>query len=1053
MSKTGSDFSPEQWKFLSVFHAMGEPIALDVAGEVSPLLPSQLLDALERAQDIGLLEEIKNNVYGIGKQLPAKVQEQFSGINTEDRISSLLARLNRLGLMDQLSLDIHYNLICGSTRKKGGQLEIDLAQKFIGTHQPAKALLFYKKGLAGLTSKGGEAKENRGLIDHVLTFSDLTFSLGREFAVAHRFLEKAASAAEHLGDRRVRALIDLHLGRLFYIGNQRQKAVELMKQAEAVIKDLGDEDIRVRASEFLALYYYMQGRFAEAMTYFETGFTSFETRQEGHVVNPSAPIFYGHCAAYLGQFHKAIGNFDSAWRSAHRENNYGYAATLRASLGMILLLIKKEKESLLHLEGALEDAESHGNILGWYFAKGYLAYRQFLKGNYEKACTMFKTVVQKAKQSNIIYQLSSPWFLEMIFKMKHLGYAFLSEKEYLESIDRMINDPSVHIRGVMLRLIAQYPDSTDSRQIKAYLKKIKSTEPNMTKALLIQSETWLKSAGDPVQLAKTRIELARFALNAGNRQEAVNLAGKARKGLSGLWEEYFPDGIRALLETSPPPEKTPASHSTIDIHQLLLATADLVPSLEMTDFFHRMVATMNRLFCAEKGGLFWAEDRKTKSLSLASGRNLTQTEAGSPFFSNNMNGVRRCFKTEKPILIQSKNPNKKLNDYNAFSLLCIPLKLRGKTTGVLYYDNSYLNNSFGFLNESILERLADHLSLYIDRIEKIETLISNAKTSPLEAITSGASSPVQELLAESRQMTTILKKADQVAGSDSTVLVHGETGVGKELMARRLHQLSPRRNKAFIIIDATTIPENLVESELFGHEKGSFTGADRQKQGRIELAHQGTLFIDEIGEMPKPLQAKLLRVLQEKTFIRIGGSRPIHSDFRLVAATNRDLAAEVAKGDFREDLFYRISIVPIHVPPLRERKKDILILARHFLDRYKKRYHFSGLNLSPEDEARLVDYHWPGNVRELSNVIERGVILSSGDRLELVLKSRSAADMTHPFSDTPTMETLQRRYIEYILKETGGKISGPKGAAEILNMKRTTLYSRMEKLGISNKGK
>ena len=296
-------------------------------------------------------------------------------------------------------------------------------------------------------------------------------------------------------------------------------------------------------------------------------------------------------------------------------------------------------------------------------------------------------------------------------------------------------------------------------------------------------------------------------------------------------------------------------------------------------------------------------------------------------------------------------------------------------------------------------------------------------------------------------MMDLLSHAHRVADSEASVLILGETGVGKELLARQIHAMSPKSKGPFIEVDLSSIPETLVESELFGHEKGAFTGADHQKKGRMELAHKGTLFIDEVGDIPKSIQIKLLRALQERTFVRVGGIRKLASDFRLIAATNRDLGKAVEDGEFREDLYYRINVVPFTVPALKDRGRDVLLLAQHFLDHYARKYKRRNLAFTAEDKAALREYHWPGNVRELKNVIERAVLLSSGDTPELKLPMGVKHDLPDQFTDEPTLEELQRRYIKYILDETGGRISGPGGAAEILGIKRTTLYSRMRKLG------
>jgi transcriptional regulator with PAS, ATPase and Fis domain len=306
-----------------------------------------------------------------------------------------------------------------------------------------------------------------------------------------------------------------------------------------------------------------------------------------------------------------------------------------------------------------------------------------------------------------------------------------------------------------------------------------------------------------------------------------------------------------------------------------------------------------------------------------------------------------------------------------------------------------------------------------------------------------------QLIAGSKIMREQLSMAGQVSTTDSTVLLTGETGTGKGMFAQWIHENSRRSEGAFIVVDCATIPENLVESELFGYEKGAFTGADKQKLGRIELAHNGTLFLDEIGELPLHLQTKLLKTLEEKTFVRIGGGRSIRSDFRLIAATNRSLKDEVAAGRFREDLFYRLNVFPLSMPPLREREEDIAELARYFVELYARKYGRPGLDLSRKDIGMLMRYAWPGNVRELQNVIERAVILTKGKELQIPLfptGSQTGAKAT--FDDLTTLDELQRRYIRHVFEYTKGSVSGPGGAAEILGMKRTSLYSRMKALGM-----
>ena len=299
-----------------------------------------------------------------------------------------------------------------------------------------------------------------------------------------------------------------------------------------------------------------------------------------------------------------------------------------------------------------------------------------------------------------------------------------------------------------------------------------------------------------------------------------------------------------------------------------------------------------------------------------------------------------------------------------------------------------------------------------------------------------------------------LGKIEQVAPTDSTVLISGETGTGKELVARAIHSRSPRRDRPLVKVNCSAISAGLVESELFGHVKGAFTGALERRTGRFELADGGTIFLDEVGELPLETQVKLLRVLQEQEFEPVGSSKSIRVDVRVIAATNRDLDEAIRAGRFRADLYYRLNVFPLSVPPLRERMGDVRQLAMYFLSRFAKRFGKRVDAVSEETMERLVSYPWPGNVRELQNVIERAVILAHGPVLELdrelapVGAGASPAPAAAAVSAPGTLEDVERGHILAVLGQTGWVIGGPKGAARILNLHPNTLRSRMEKLGI-----
>jgi transcriptional regulator with GAF, ATPase, and Fis domain len=304
-----------------------------------------------------------------------------------------------------------------------------------------------------------------------------------------------------------------------------------------------------------------------------------------------------------------------------------------------------------------------------------------------------------------------------------------------------------------------------------------------------------------------------------------------------------------------------------------------------------------------------------------------------------------------------------------------------------------------------------------------------------------------EIIGRSKALKEVLLKIEQVAASKATVLVLGETGTGKELVARAVHNLSQRRNRPLVKVNCAALPANLIESELFGHEKGAFTGALKRKIGRFELADGGTIFLDEIGELPLELQSRLLRVLQEGEFERLGNSDTIKVDVRIIAATNRDLAKMVSVKEFHRDLYYRLNVYPIQCPPLRKHRDDILMLVKHFINKHSANIGKTIERIPQKVINTLKSYHWPGNVRELENIIERAIIITRGTELELgewFLGNENETNHGHIF----TLQELEKDHIHKVLQLTSWRVSGRCGAAEKLGLKPTTLEARMKKLGI-----
>jgi formate hydrogenlyase transcriptional activator len=394
------------------------------------------------------------------------------------------------------------------------------------------------------------------------------------------------------------------------------------------------------------------------------------------------------------------------------------------------------------------------------------------------------------------------------------------------------------------------------------------------------------------------------------------------------------------------------------------------------------------------------------------------------------------------------------------SVCVVPLATAHGIIGTLNLG-AFSEDAFSSDQFPLLTRVAGQIGIALrnafsyQRIEELNAQLAREKLYLEDEIRSDYQ--FEEIIGRSKALGRVLREIQTVAPTDSTVLISGETGSGKELVARAIHQLSTRVNHAFVKLNCAAIPTGLLESELFGHEKGAFTGAINQRIGRFELANRGTVFLDEVGEIPLELQPKLLRVLQEREFERLGSTRTLRTDARLIAATNRDLAALAEEQKFRQDLFYRLNVFPITVPPLRDRREDIPMLVRHFAQQFALRMKKNVENIPSDTMDTLVRYDWPGNIRELQNLIERAVILSKGSTLDVPVaalngrKSGSASGAPGRSAPDKGMETLEeadRRHIVAALESTNWVIAGPNGAAARLGIKRSTLQFRMRKLRI-----
>jgi len=506
------------------------------------------------------------------------------------------------------------------------------------------------------------------------------------------------------------------------------------------------------------------------------------------------------------------------------------------------------------------------------------------------------------------------------------------------------------------------------------------------------------------------------------------------------------------------------------LHLLLELTNQVVSNLELGDLLRTIAGAIRRVLRCDSVGVALADpdgkELRVKALDFPESRGFVREEMVVPPES----AAAVVYRTGKPLLVEGDRqaipiePDLSVLEGLAYSYLS-PLPGRSRILGILGVGRRtaepFSSDEVNFLTQVRSQiSLAVENALAYGEIRELRDQLSKEKLYLEDEIRTEMN--FAQIIGNSAALRRVLKRVETVAPTESTVLIYGETGTGKELIARGIHDLSPRRTKPFVKLNCAAIPTGLLESELFGHERGAFTGAIAQRLGRFEVANGGTIFLDEIGEIPLELQTKLLRVLQEREFERLGSSRTLRTDARLIAATNRDLEAMVSEQKFRSDLFFRLNVFPVHVPPLRERDGDIPLLVRHFAQQFSRRMNKVIETIPSATMNALCRYDWPGNIRELQNVIERAVIISAGSALSVDVADLKVSMAGHVVEGTTTpkstngalhdvLEQLERQQILKALEQCNWVVAGPNGAAAHLGMKRSTLQQRVQKLGIARR--
>jgi transcriptional regulator with GAF, ATPase, and Fis domain len=994
--------------------------------------PSQILSQLEAASKEGLLVKKTPGHYSFANEKKRIKWTNHLSDDQKRRLHIQIADILMRDLADngQKAHALAPHLIHISNDLERCRYLIKAGDLHMQAFCTEDALLCYSKVLEDLLNLNDEEG------DHLFYETAVKYS---KISTARHDTEKvlaiiktAYKRAQKRKNIGFQALLLMHRAKNEWLRSRYRSALKQFEDGWALAKELNDPKILKSATTFSAFFLFWQGRFKDAVQIYEKSVADVEKYPQGGFPL-LAVMTVGYCYTQIGQVTQGLGMLDAIRNQCLQNSDMHMASYTAANLGNILIEIGRIDEGIQFLKNSAKEARKAHNDWVWITGKKVLAYAYYLKGEKKQAVRYLSEFLRESRKVKVTVYLY-PYLMELCLAMKEGNLPPIEGLSLEKMIQSMIKGKNIFLKGVAYR----YEAILRKRSGEPYEKIHQSLEKSMK---------WLKESGQQIELSKTKIELARNYLSMGEDEKAKEIIHLASKTLASINEALVPDNLRALIKDRHADEKL--------LKEILKLGQEVVTIRNIRDLIQHILSTLNRITGAERGGIFLLDDKTDPpKLVIRGSKNLTSDQIADKCFASSMKLIEEVAVSGngRILSISSKEKNKMSPQNNIiFSRICVPMILRDKTVGVLYHDNRLLSSAF---KESDLELLSyfaalaafalDNASAY-EEIKRLNQKLSEETQYYKEEHLSTLH--FEDIVGESSSIKSVLSKVDQVTGTDATVMITGETGAGKELVARAIHRHSGRREKPFIRVHCSALPESLIPSELFGHEKGAFTGAARRRLGRFELADEGTLFLDEIGDLSLDIQVRLLRVLQSKEFERVGGSETLSSDFRLVVATNCDLAKKVKEQKFRADLYYRLAVFPIHVPPLRERKEDIPLLTHYFLQIYSQKRGKKFSKIPDSEMESLLLYDWPGNVRELENIIERGTILNTGPLFRVPELGTGHPEFSH-YDGNITLKENERRHILQTLKKTGWKVRGKGGAAEFLDLPPSTLAFRMKKLGI-----
>jgi len=1023
--------SDKQSSVLGLAALFNGDFSIDWLIELSGLKASQVLISLRNGVETGEIVEKDSGLFGFKDEAN---RLEMRTIFPEQQRNDLLQQTIHILMKEELG-DLN---ILGTLSKHLIETDNDLdgclwliraGDVYIREMDSPHGIACYTKAIDDLRRmKGPDA--NRIFIDTAIKFQNQV-AARNDSEWATKVLQDALVLAEKSNDKPLQALLRIHLATNLWLRGEAKSSLQHFNKGWKLAQNVDDPRFTRPITTISAFYHNWQGRYRDTVDIYEKSVQDVERFPDGQFPL-YARLIVANSYSYIGQVNHALGMLDAI--RAH-----AYDIKYMEIVGYALLYLAH----ILINAGRLNDVDQIIASLPERSVKQYdprlqaliaqlKSYFYFHKGQTDNSLHHLKDYLEINKSEAII-RAPTRFVMEICWAMENGNYPSFDELSLVQEVEAGIDSANIFIKGMSLRF-------------KALLDRKKGVPLDSVLKNLQQSESWLKKAGNVLEIAWTRIEIARTYLHQTDEKKAAEKAKKAHWTISHFPDLEFPDDLQFLV--------TDFSSRDNLLEEILQFGQDVVTIRNAKDLEKHIILTVNRITGAERGGIFLLKsDAPDKEFVLRAAKNLTEEEITKPEFAESLEIIREVASSGKGVIQKMDLQDKDVfnSSYNIRSCICVPMAIKNETVGVMYHDNRYLSSAFKetdlkmFTYFAALAAIAIDNAQAYDEIQFLNRKLTDEKQYYKEQHLD--SLHFNDFVGESKAIEGVISKVGSVTDTDTTVLILGETGVGKELVAGLILDNSPRRDKPYIRVNCSAFPETLIASELFGHEKGAFTGADERRVGRFELADGGTIFLDEIGDIPMEVQIRLLRVLQNQEFERVGGSKTLRSDFRLIAATNQDLPKLVKTGKFRNDLFFRLNVFPIFVPPLRKRKDDVTLLAHYFLNNFAKKTGKPFAKIDDSEMAKLIKYDWPGNVRELENVIERGVVLSSDSKF-IVPELNPSYQSSTPSDNAVTMEEMEKQHIAWALDQTNWKIRGPGGAAEMLDIHYSTLRSRMKKLGV-----